>query len=353
MLNKRIKMLKNNLKTTIWKYYLFEFLGNLSLFSAVLVPFFTDWGGISYTRIQLLQSWFMLWIFLLEIPTGAVADYLGRKHSLAIGTFVVAIATLIYGSIPRFEIFVLGEFIFAAGVALNSGANQALLYDALKEKGEEAKSKHIFGRAQTFRLLGMLIAAPVGSIVAGKLGLNAPILLTSIPLILSGIVVWSIKEPKVKQKRSESTRYLDIVKEGSLFFYRHKMLRLLAVDAVIVAAAAYFVIWLYQPLLKTANIPIRYFGFAHALLVAEEMLVSSNFVRLERLLGSGKRLLQFSAGATALGFLSAAVYPSLITILLLILFAGGFGLTRLELMSAYMNSTSRFLASGYIFLTQT
>ncbi|MBU2036458.1 MFS transporter, partial [Patescibacteria group bacterium] len=80
--------INGKLKSTINRYYLYSFLISLHLFSAVLVPFFTDWGGISQGKIQILQSWFMFWIFILEIPTGAVADYIGRKQSLFIGSVI-------------------------------------------------------------------------------------------------------------------------------------------------------------------------------------------------------------------------------------------------------------------------
>src|SRR3989344_3248955 len=118
----------------------------------------------------------MFWFFILEIPTGAIADYIGRKHSIALGALVVAVAALVYGSVAEFEIFLLGEFLFAAAMALISGADEALLYDSLKEAGREEERKKVFGRANSFHLLGMLVAAPIGSFIAAKQGLNAPML---------------------------------------------------------------------------------------------------------------------------------------------------------------------------------
>jgi len=119
-------------------------------------------------------------------------------------------------------------------------------------------------------------------------------------------------------------------------------LRLLALDTIIVASAAYFVIWLYQPLLIKMKVPVIYFGWAHALLVGTEMLIASNFTRLEKLFGSGKAYLSFSAFITGIAFIITAVFPNIYTVILFIILAGGFGLTRLELMSAYMN---RFIPS--------
>jgi MFS family permease len=95
----------------------------------------------------------MFWIFVLEIPTGAIADYIGRKQSIFIGSFITVIAMLIYGSIPNFSIFLLAEFLFATGVAFTSGADEALLYDALREECRENQSKNIFGKAHSFHLL--------------------------------------------------------------------------------------------------------------------------------------------------------------------------------------------------------
>jgi MFS family permease len=328
---------RSSVNNTIWKYYAFAFLKDLAFFSAVLVPFFTEWGGISLAQVQILQSWFMFWLFVLEIPTGAVADYIGRKHSVSLGALIVAFAVLVYGSVPKFEIFLLGEFLFAIAMALISGADEALLYDSLKEAGREDERKQIFGKANSFHLLGMLIAAPVGSFIASRQGLNAPMLYSAIPYLLAAIVAWSIREPKIRQAKSESRRYVDIVRNGLSYLRNHKVLRLLALDAVVVASSAYFIIWLYQPFLKSIGVGIFYFGLIHALLVLSEILVSSNFERLTKFFKSDKTYLRASALIVIASFLLVAVWPNIVTILILILVGGGFGLTRLPLMSSYMN----------------
>ena len=70
---------------TVWRYYLFNFFSGLTFYIAVLVPFYTQWGHLSLTQVQLLQSWLMIWIFILNAPTGAIADIVGRKKIVAIG----------------------------------------------------------------------------------------------------------------------------------------------------------------------------------------------------------------------------------------------------------------------------
>ena len=324
------------LKSTINRYYLYEFLISLHLFSAVLVPFFTDWGGISQGKIQILQSWFMFWIFILEIPTGAVADYIGRKQSLFIGALFGVIGMLVYGSFPSFGIFLLAEFLFAAFAAFTSGANEALLYDALKEEGKEDQSKKIFGKAHTFHLLAILIAAPLGSLVASKLGLNFPILLSAIPTFIAAIITLTIKEPKYKSKISESKRYINIVKDGFKTLIKNKELRKLTLNSLFVSSAAYFVIWFYQPLLIKINIPIIYFGFIHSFIVIIEILISSNFQKIENFLKGERNYMIFTIISTFLAFALVGLNTSYVTVILYIIFAGGFGLTYSQYISAIM-----------------
>src|SRR5512137_1383686 len=107
----------------------------MHLMSAVLIPFFREWGHLSFVAIFALQAWFMLASFALEVPTGAVADRFGRKASVALAGLVLGTASALYASFPRLWVFALGELLFATGMALLSGADEALAYDSLKALG--------------------------------------------------------------------------------------------------------------------------------------------------------------------------------------------------------------------------
>ena len=331
------------MKTTIWRYHAFKFFFSLHFFGAVLVPFFTDWGRISTFQIFFLQSWFALWCFLLEVPTGAVADYLGRKYSIALGALLATFGTLLYGSVPSFTAFLIGEFILALSFALISGADEALLYDALKEEGREKDAPKIFGTAQSINLTALLIASLTGSVIAAKFGLNAPLLLTSVPFFIAAIFAWSIKEPRFREKTSESRRYSVILKKGLTYLYKHKFLQLIAVDAVIVSSSASFVVWFYQPMLKSINMPILWFGVFHAIMFVAEILVSSNFSKLKKLAGSEQNYFRWSALIVTCVFLLVAIKINLLTISLFLILGGGVGYTRLAFATAYMN---RFISSA-------
>lgn len=324
------------------RYYLFSFLQDFMLIVAVLVPFYLEWAHISLTQMFFLQSWFMIWIFLLEVPTGAVADLIGRKYSLFLGALVGALGCVVYGSVPRFELLVVGEIVFALSMALMSGADQALLFDWLKEHHRESEATSLMGRAKSFTLLGTLLASPLGGLVAKHFGLNAPLLLSSVTFVAAALVALTLPEPKRSRSSSEMRRYPMIIKQAWGFFRSHPQLRWLALNAVMVDAAAYFVIWLYQPLLIKQQISVVFFGWIHALMLGIETLVSHNYKMLESWFGSERNYFRYTAWMTAAAFFVVAIWPTLPVIVLFAIVAGGFGLTRFTLLTAAMN---RFIPS--------
>lgn len=318
------------------KIYLFKFFSSLHLIGGIIIPFFRDWGGINFTQILFLQSWFSFWIFILEVPTGAVADFLGRKQSLALGAVINAVAAVIYGSYPGFYVFLLGEFLWAVSAALLSGADQAFTYDTLKKLGKTRTSKQVFSKIESIGKLGLLVGSPIGSLIAVKLGLNLPTILMSIPFAIAFVIALTFKEPKARRS-AESKRYISIIKDGFRYFKNNDVLRILAVDTIIVSSMAYFMIWFYQPMLEKTEVGVVYFGIVHSLLVLSQIVIMNSFGRLEKFLGSKKRLILLSALTLGAAFIAGAFTDSVIVILLVIIVGGGFGLSRSVLFSSYMN----------------
>ena len=272
-------------ESNIWKMYLFKFFRSLHFIGGVLVPFFLDWGNISFNQLMMLNSFFLISIFIMEIPTGAVADYFGRKTSIICAAFVSSIGVFVYSITPNIYLFMLGEFLWATGFALMSGADEALIYDSLKKLKKESQSKKIFARFSSFEIAALAIAAPLGSIIAKYFGLRYTMMFMAVPFLTATFIGLTFKEPKTK-KKVESTRYLKLMFGGINYFRKHDQLKILAFDMIGVSIFIFFIIWLYQPLLMELGVPIIYFGFIHALALTSSQLVFLNsFGRLEKLKG--------------------------------------------------------------------
>ncbi|MBN2421750.1 MFS transporter [Candidatus Woesearchaeota archaeon] len=322
-----------NYKSNIWKMYLANFFASLHFIGGVLVPFFTDWGKLTLTQVMILQAWFMLCIVIMEVPSGAIADFIGRKKTLAIALIINIIGIFIYTSRPYFFIFMIGEFCWASAGALFSGAHEAFIYDTLKIIKKTKDSKKVFARFESSKLIGMIVSAPVGSIIASIYGLRATMFFIIYPLFITFIIVLSLKEPVLYKK---SKNYFKILKKGVRSFYKNKTLNILAFDMVSIASISYFIIWLYQPVLKQLNINISYFGVVHALLALAQVIVINSYSFFERILSKKKTIFLTAFLTGAMFIISGLSKTGLLAIPAIILVAG-FGLSRRPLFISYMN----------------
>lgn len=334
-----VNTMKNTFAPNIWKMYLVRLLFNMYFISAVIVPFYIEWGGIKFSQILFLNAWFMFWNFLTEIPTGTVADFLGRKVSIILGCFVGIIGVLVYVSYPNLIIFMVGEVLFGVSYTLLSGADEALIYDSLKETGQTQLSKKVFSRMESFKLAGIVLGAVAGSFIAKNYGLRITLTLQAIPIAAAGFLAFTFKEPPVWEKKPTLSfhSYKKILSDGVRFFAGHRVLKLLTLDMVVVNAFAWIIIWFYQPLLKNVGVDIVYFGFVHAGMSLVEIIIINNFIRFEGWLGAKKRLLFFSAFITGVAFIVLSFTHYLPLVVAAIILSAGFGLTRGPLFSSYMN----------------
>ncbi|MFP3860730.1 MAG: MFS transporter [Bacteroidales bacterium] len=122
----------NSLQANIIKLYLIKISKWFMLFMPIIVLFYKN-NGLSMQDIFTLKAAYSIAIVLLEIPSGYIADVLGRKKTLIIGAFLGFAGFLIYDFSFNFWGFLMAELVLGIGQSLISGADSALLYDSLKK----------------------------------------------------------------------------------------------------------------------------------------------------------------------------------------------------------------------------
>ena len=293
----------------IHKSYIARFLRDLSFFGAVSIPYFLDWLQVNYTQIFLLEAWFILWIVLLEIPTGVVADKYGRKVSVALGALFFAIDLLIFGTTKNYYILYLAEFLGAMGFAFISGADKALIYDSLIEMKKKDEGNYYLSRYEAAGTLGILISLPLGSLIAKSNIITYPkslaftFILSSISLMLAFFFYLSIKEPK-RYKPTENFVKLGV--DGLKYLNKHKILRAFAINSTLISAVTFFMFWFYQPLAGSIGIDVAYYGFVGAGFNLFAMLLVLNVKKLEDSFGM-KNILFYSAFIPYLLFIGLVI----------------------------------------------
>jgi MFS family permease len=305
--------------------------------AAILVPFFRDWGGLDLGEILLLNAWFMFWNSVLEVPTGAIADRFGRRASLLLGLAVGALATGIYVSAPALPVFLIAEVVMALAYALMSGADEALLYDSLLAAGRAGEAKRAIARLESAKLLGIVLGALGGAALTAWLPLRGIFALQAVPITLAVLVALALVEPPGGAGARAQASLLRVAREGLGLVLGQPALRRIALDLVGLGALSFLVIWLYQPLLEAAGIPLAAFGLVHVALSLGQIAVLQGADRLEDLLGSRARVLLLCALAAGLAWLALGVARAPWAVAALVVAAASFGLARGPLLGASLH----------------
>jgi MFS family permease len=180
----------------------------LAFFFATYVPFLAE-KGMNLWQINVINSFFMLFIILAEMPTGSFADRFGRHHSITISCFLLMISFLIYYFSGSFWLFILAEVIGAIGHTFVSGAAEAWLVDSLKAQDEFHLKEKVFRQELVSKAIGVMSGCVFGAWLGG-INLSWPWLATAFFMFLAGIFSFIfIKEKYIKETTVRSKNGLN------------------------------------------------------------------------------------------------------------------------------------------------
>jgi MFS family permease len=192
--------INNKLKRNISVSYIYNFLLQLNITSAIWVLYLA-FRGMSLVEIGLLESVYHITGVLFELPTGVIADVYGKKFSVVIGRVVSVISCILMITSDSFWGFAIAFCLSSASMNLNSGAAEALVYDSLKELGEEDKYKKIWGNLAFVMSIAQGLAVLLGGILADVRFLYAYILGTILQ-IGALIAAFRFSEPPIHKEKN-------------------------------------------------------------------------------------------------------------------------------------------------------
>src|SRR3954447_15540931 len=174
---------------TIQRTYLVLMLGNTlaaSLIWGINTIFLLD-AGLSNLEAFAANAFFTAGMVLFEVPTGIVADGVGRRASYLMGTVTLAVTTLLYVWLWSMKAPFWAWAIVSLGLGLGftffSGAVEAWLVDALTAVGFEGALEDVFGRGQVVGGVAMLTGALAGGVLASAFSLGTPFVVRGVVLV--------------------------------------------------------------------------------------------------------------------------------------------------------------------------
>jgi MFS family permease len=163
-----------------------------SLIWGVNTLFLLD-AGLTIGEVFVANAVFSAGMVLFEIPTGVVADTLGRRVSYLLSVAVLGLTTLLYLAAERagagVVVFAVVSLVMGLGFTFYSGALEAWLVDALASVGAHEELDHVFARAQQITGLAMLIGTASGGFL-GQIDLAVPFGVRAALLAALFVVSW-------------------------------------------------------------------------------------------------------------------------------------------------------------------
>ena len=142
--------------------------------------------GLSNLEAFAANAFFTAGMVLFEVPTGIVADTVGRRASYLLGTVTLTASTLLYVLLWQVEApfwqWALVSMLLGLGFTFFSGAVEAWLVDALTATGFKGELEAVFGRGQMVTGAAMLTGSVAGGFVAQQTSLGVPFVLRGVIL---------------------------------------------------------------------------------------------------------------------------------------------------------------------------
>ena len=283
-----IRQLQRNVRRTL----AFSFLQVFMVLMPVIVLFF-ETRGLRLSEVLLLQAWFAGLVLVMEVPSGYLADLLGRKRTLVVGSLFGGIGHVVLLFAHGFWQLAVFEACLAVAFSLMSGANLALLYDtelALREAGRGAgRRPTAVGRLFFASNLSEALAAFLCSFLLLWSMDWAMYAQVTAAWLAFALTFGLVEPPRERMARDSHARNL-------WFVFRHlvaddRLLRLTFLALCVWPLTTMFAVWLLQKHWQGQGIDVVWFGCLWGALTLVSAAAGKYALQLEDRLGAVTMLL--------------------------------------------------------------
>ncbi|MGG0277678.1 MFS transporter [Bacillus rhizoplanae] len=243
-----------------------QFFGTISFLQPVMTLFYMERGLTAANIFIVLMCWSGA-VLVGELPTGILADRFGAKLSFLTGSIIKTFSISILLFADNLWLFCLYSLLNGFSVTFFSGADEALIYESLKETNEHDLMDKAMGKIQSAGFISMLIAVIFGSYFAKDLReeqFTFLIVLGILFHLIELVLLLFIKSPKkLSSYREESFSQviegIKVIREAPQL-----LVMFLNVSLVFIPASAVYDTF-NQPLFTNAGLPVFAIGIMYAL----------------------------------------------------------------------------------------
>jgi predicted MFS family arabinose efflux permease len=266
-------------------FYLFRLLSTSYLFVPISVMY-AQGRGMSLVQIALLHTVYSVAVILTEVPTGALADRLGRRVTMIAGAVAMVAACVAYLLAHGFVSFALATALAALSMTLCSGADSAYLFDLLHEHGRGHEYARREGTASAWHQAGQALAFAAGGVLGGR-NLALPYLVTAVVASAAFFVALFMRADAHHHAahgplRLTPRRYVEHMTESIRAVTARRRLMWVIGYSAVVFMMLRITEYVYQPYLKASGFTLAETGFVFAAMYLVAAAVAHNFDALRR-----------------------------------------------------------------------
>jgi MFS family permease len=269
---------------SIQRTYLLLLLGNTlaaSLIWGINTIFLLD-AGLNNLEAFAANAFFTAGMVIFEVPTGIVADTIGRRTSYLLGTLTLSGASLLYVGLWQIEasfwLWAIVSLLLGLGFTFFSGAVEAWLVDALTATGFTGQMETVFGRGQIVTGIGMLSGSVAGGFIAQQASLGVPFVLRGLILIVMFVAAFRLMHDVgfTPEKGGRPLAEMRKIASASIDYgWRVPAVKWLMVEALFTGGVGIYAFYALQPyLLELYGDPTAYqvAGLAAAIVAGAQIL---------------------------------------------------------------------------------
>ena len=304
-------------------------------------------AGLTNFEAFAANAFFTAGMVIFEVPTGIVADTIGRRMSYLLGTVTLTGSTLLYVLLWQVEApfwqWAVASLLLGLGFTFFSGAVEAWLVDALAATGFTGELEAVFGRGQIVTGVGMLVGSVAGGFIAAQISLGAPFIARGIVLVVMFVVAFRLMHDVgfTPEKGGRPLAEMRTIWSNSIEYgWRVPAVKWLMVGALFAGGVGIYGFYALQPyLLELYGDPNAYqiAGLSAAIVAGAQILGGIAAPRIRKLFHKRTSALLATAGLSTATLVLVGLFASFwvvigLTVIWALLFAA-----TMPIRQAYLN----------------
>lgn len=231
-------------------YYILNFFLSASFIAGNWIFFWTLF--MSYEQLGVVDSIGFAFAMLIQIPSGAIADVIGKKKTVILALLASTVGIFIMSLGISLTNILIGYLVAQLGWTMFSGSAEALAYDSLVDEGCEKDFDKVISFVTAISTIVASITILLG-IPLYNISPNFPHIMWGVFNLISLVIAFTLTEPKIRQERFSLKGYFEQMGNGIKQMFSKKLKKYVVIVFCVIGMVYMYQWGLIQPSVAIAN----------------------------------------------------------------------------------------------------